>query len=194
MSANDKTGVGSGTGEWETPPALFKLLHRRWQFNYDPFATKDNAKTDLFSTVNGTYRLLGRDKHRHKTYEQVSPLDGLKFDWKGLRVFANPPYTRGMLTQYVTKALTESRRADCIVYLVPAATETGWFRALMNEAKITFLPRRVAFIHPKTRCGESCWHALGEPINNPPGGMAIAEFSIPEDVYVDALTRTSPGE
>lgn len=53
--AQDKTGVGAGSMEWQTPPELFAWLNRRFQFDYDAFAGHENALCDLYSTVEGTY-------------------------------------------------------------------------------------------------------------------------------------------
>jgi hypothetical protein len=53
--AQDKTGVGAGSMEWRTPPDLFEWLNRRFQFDYDAFASHENALCDEYSTIDGTY-------------------------------------------------------------------------------------------------------------------------------------------
>lgn len=162
MTANDRTGVGSGSGEWRTPPDLFARLNRRFQFDYDAFASHENALCDLYSTVDGTYRKLGGGR-----YEQVSDKDGIAFSWENRRTFMNPPYTRGLIEQCVAEAYNERVYAPIIVALIPSATETRWFqRYVLPHCHIDWLPRRVRFIDPVTlQVGGS-----------PPGGMVIATF------------------
>ena len=41
MSANDKTTVGAGRGNWRTPETLWRPLHERYAFDYD--AASDHA-------------------------------------------------------------------------------------------------------------------------------------------------------
>lgn len=156
MTANDRTGVGSGSGEWRTPPDLFARLNRRFQFNYDAFASHENALCGSYSTVDGTF-----------SYGLDYPEDGLSFNWQCLRVFMNPPYTRGLIEQCVEKAFNERDNAAIIVALLPAATETRWFqRYILPYCHIDWLPKRVRFIDPVTlQVGGS-----------PPSGMVIATF------------------
>jgi phage N-6-adenine-methyltransferase len=176
MSANDRTGVGGGSGEWGTPPDLFKRLDYRFQFDYDPFASHANALCSRYSTVDGTYDRLGTanvvmdDGH-----------DGLTADWGHARVFMNPPFSRGLMEPCIEKAFNERNNAQVIVALVPASTETRWFQNfILPHCHIDWLPRRVNFIHPPTRCvdrtGKECTHELNAAIKDPPAGMVIATF------------------
>ena len=162
MTANDRTGVGSGSGEWRTPPDLFARLNRRFQFDYDAFASHENALCGLYSTVRGTFTKLGDEPG---LYPENG--DGLTFSWDTLRVFMNPPYTRGLIEQCVEKAFNERDNAAIIVALIPAATETRWFqRFILPHCHIDWLPKRVRFIDPVTlQVGGS-----------PPSGMVIATF------------------
>lgn len=41
----------SNTNEWATPSDFFKELDREFHFDLDPCATEENAKCDLFYTV-----------------------------------------------------------------------------------------------------------------------------------------------
>ncbi len=162
MAANDRTGVGAGSAEWQTPPELFERLHRRFKFDYDAFASHENALLPLYSTVKGTFygplavpALPFTDCH------------GLQLDWAGRRVFMNPPYSRGFIEQAVQKAAGERFTAEIIVALLPASTDTRWFQQyVLPFAHIDWLPKRVRFIDPET----------GEPGTSPPGGSIIATF------------------
>ncbi len=157
MTANDRTGVGAGSGEWRTPPELFARLNRRFQFDYDAFASHENALCDDYSTVDGT----------HDCGDWFPEFNGLTFPWDGHRVFMNPPYTRGLIEQCVEKAFNERDNAAIIVALIPAATETRWFqRYILPHCHIDWLSKRVRFIDPVTlQVGGS-----------PPSGMVIATF------------------
>lgn len=173
LTANDRTGVGAGSAEWRTPPDLFARLNRRFEFDYDAFASHENALCDGYSTSEGTFRKYGSG-HRpwgslgqHVGANWFPQQDGLTFGWKNLRVFMNPPYTRGLIEQCVEKAFNERDNAAIIVALIPAATETRWFqRFILPHCHIDWLPRRVRFIDPVTlQVGGS-----------PPSGMVIATF------------------
>lgn len=155
--ANDRTGVGSGSAEWGTPPDLFARLNRRFQFTYDAFASHENALCPVYSTVDGT----------HAPGTELDSRDGLTYPWTGLRVFMNPPYSRDLIAKCVRKAVDERENAQIIVALLPAATETAWFQQLVFPyAHIDWLPRRVRYIDPVTK----------QPGQSPPSGSVIAVF------------------
>jgi hypothetical protein len=99
---------------WPTPRALYAALDKEFAFNLDP-----------------------------------CPLDGagdglapLFCQWRGRRVFCNPPYGRG-LGDWVGRGL----EADLAVFLVPARTDTKWFHEIVLPfaAEIRFLRGRLHF-------------------------------------------------
>ena len=157
--------VGGGSADWQTPPELFERLNRRYRFNYDAFASHENALLPLWSTAGGTF-------FTRKTDGILAELsgfgaDGLTYNWGGHRVFMNPPFTRGFIEQAVEKAYNERENAEIIVAILPAATETRWFQNfILPHCDITWLPRRVRFINPET----------GEPGDSPTIGHVIAVF------------------
>ena len=171
----------SGTAEWGTPPELFALLHRRFQFDYDAFASHENALCPVYSTVDGTYQQRGPCRCSEPEWcsdrERRSSRDGLDFDWSGRRVFLNPPYSRGLIDRCVAKAYEERHRAAIVVALLPANTETDWFqRYVLPHCHIYYLPKRPHFIHPNFKCSETCDHAQGRPAKNPKGAFVVATF------------------
>lgn len=159
--------------EWRTPPHLFAALDRRFKFNYDAFASHENALCDAYSTVEGTFY------QPYRPGNAFSPLDGLNHSWAEVRVFMNPPYSRYLIEQCVRKAFDERNRAEIIVALLPAATETHWFqRYILPHCHIDWLPKRVRFIHPDEPCQVGCMHALGQPGPSPTTGHIVATFRV----------------
>lgn len=81
--------LSSKSVEWETPISLFNELNNEFHFNLDPCSTDENAKCN---------------------YHFTKEIDGLKQDWKGHRVFVNPPYGRKETAEWVKKKfLRESK-------------------------------------------------------------------------------------
>lgn len=73
-------------------------------------------------------------------------VNGLAWSWvqRG-PVFVNPPYG-GALKQWAVKIASQAAMGCEIVALVPARTDTEWFRRMQFEAKaICFLRGRVKF-------------------------------------------------
>ena len=167
--ANDRTGVGSGRGDWRTPPELFEQLDRVFRFDYDAFASPENALCDTYSTMGGSY------------YEgtEMRPRDGLALRWTARRVFLNPPYSRGFLAGAVKKAASERNNAEIIVALLPDARDTGWWREWVRPYATDYPIGRVHFIHPDGPCGSakcSSRHKFGEPCRDTPGGSVVAVY------------------
>jgi site-specific DNA-methyltransferase (adenine-specific) len=99
-------------------------LNKEFRFNLDPCSTHENAKCD-----------------KHFTKED----DGLAQNWGGYRVFCNPPYGRE-LSKWVKKCYEESSRAEVVVMLIPARTDTRWFHDyIYGKAEIRFIKGRLRF-------------------------------------------------
>ena len=112
----------SQTDLWATPQRFFDELNAEFDFNLDPCALPDNAKCAQFFTPE---------------------IDGLKQDWRGYRVFMNPPYGR-QIGQWVEKAATCN--ASLVVGLLPARTDTKWFHEhIYNIAEVRFVKGRLKF-------------------------------------------------
>lgn len=109
----------SDTPEWSTPKELFDELNKEFHFTLDPCATKENAKCKKFFTKED---------------------DGLSRNWKGYRVFMNPPYGRE-IGKWIKKISEEGG-----VALLPARTDTKWFHDyILGKAEIRFLKGRLKF-------------------------------------------------
>lgn len=117
--------------EWQTPPELFKALDRQYHFTLDAAAQPWNALCSKYFT----------------------PQDnGIAQEWKGERVFCNPPSGR-KLEQWVKKAAQESRHKNTtVVMLLPAGTDTKWFQTYIcgkDGVTVYLLPGRVAFTNKR---------------------------------------------
>lgn len=179
----------SGTGEWRTPSPLYAHHDRRFLFDYDPCATHENRLVkwrlfgaSIYSTLDGTFEFSFANAPDGTTpgYRQISDLDGLRYDWTGRRVFMNPVYSRGEIARWVEKARDEMHRAALIVALLPADASTLWWQRFVGPyADITYLPKRVRFVHPPEPCGPKCRHEMNEPVTGAPGGHVIAIYHDP---------------
>ena len=100
--------------EWPTPKAVYDQLNTEFAFDFDP--------CPLGGTQDGRSTLFT--------------------EWRGKRVFCNPPYG-----PEIAKFLARAHEAEIAVYLIPARTDTRWFHDLvLPEAKeIRFVRGRLKF-------------------------------------------------
>lgn len=104
----------SASDRWATPPDVYAALDREFGFNFDP-----------------------------------CPLDGdgdglaqLFCEWRGKRVFCNPPYGPG-----IGEWLKRGHEANLAVFLIPARTDTRWFHELVLPfaREVRFIKGRLKF-------------------------------------------------
>lgn len=118
--------------DWETPQELFKRLNDEFDFTLDGAANKDNAKCSRYLSDEPTHvgsRNLG---------------DAFEYQPEGETIWLNPPYGPG-LTKWIRLA-SDWGWANRVVMLVPNATDTSWFRELVDAAlEIRLLSPRVQF-------------------------------------------------
>lgn len=114
--------------DWGTPQALFDALTAKFNFTLDACATPENAKCARFITP-----------------EQ----DALTSPWfldEHEVAFCNPPYGRKLLPAFVRRAIDVAKRGE-VVLLVPARTDTNWFRSAFNASTdVLFIDKRVRFV------------------------------------------------
>lgn len=131
----------SGNDEIGTPDDLFEWLNRRFQFDYDAFASHENALREDYSTVDGTFCTDRPLDGNPSGPSLIEHLDGFDFPWAGCRVFANPPYSAGMIMRFAVKAYAERDSAAIIVGLVKWDTSTEASRFLTTFCHVEPLPR-----------------------------------------------------
>ena len=100
--------------EWPTPQRFYDELNAEFNFNFDPCPLGGgmDGRSTLFS------------------------------DWKGKRVFCNPPYG-----PEIPKFLARANEAELAVFLIPARTDTKWFHdiCLPKAREIRFIKGRLRF-------------------------------------------------
>jgi phage N-6-adenine-methyltransferase len=131
--------------DWSTPVELVRDLEEEFgRFQMDPCCRPETAKADKF-------------------YTRAD--DGLSKPWIG-RVWMNPPYSDP--GKWLRKAIEEvGRKADLVVALIPAATDTRWFHnhVLGVATEVRFIKGRIKFIG---------W--MGTPIGSPKTGSVLAVY------------------
>ena len=118
-------GFSSKTGDWDTPQDFFDKLDDQFHFTLDPCATSQSAKCKKYFTEED---------------------DGLIQDWKGHKVFVNPPYGRN-IGAWIKKGYEESKKHNTlVVMLLPSRTDTKWWHDYVMKAKeIHFVRGRLKF-------------------------------------------------
>lgn len=125
MKAKNNGRYNGNGRHWETPPEVFDPLHREFGFTLDPCATAATAKCAKFFTEAD---------------------DGLTQDWRGHRVFMNPPYGREIYA-WTKKAREEYERGTLVVGLLPASTDLAWWHDdVVGRAEVRYLRGRVRFL------------------------------------------------
>lgn len=124
--------TSSASDDWATDPAFVAAQARAFgPFTLDPCATHQNHKAAAYFTV---------------------AEDGLDQPWAPHRVWMNPPYGR-TIGRWMRKALEESRKGALIVCLVPARTDTRWWRETALAA------HEIAFVGGRLRFGDQKYPA-----------------------------------
>lgn len=137
----------SGNNEWYTPSRYIEAARAvMGGIDTDP-ASSDIANETVGASI-------------YFTEQQ----NGLLQNWRG-RVWLNPPYSQPAIAQFAEKLNEEieSGRVYEAILLVNNATETAWFRnMLQNATAVCFPSGRVKFLNPK-----------GDPVGAPLQGQAI---------------------
>jgi hypothetical protein len=138
----------SGSQEWYTPLHCVDAVKAVLEvIELDP-ASSDEANR----TIQALRYFTKRD-------------DALKHVWKAKTVFLNPPYSKGIIDQFVSKLCLHYNCGDIVeaIALVDNATETDWFHVLATcTSAFCFLRSRLAFLP-----------LGGKPANSAPRGQCL---------------------
>jgi len=111
--------------EKSTPAWLFDKLHDGFRFTLDVCASEENRKCEKF-------------------FSQAD--DGLKQSWEGHTCWMNPPYSRGELAQWLTKASEQKTLGVTTLALVMGDTSCEWYHnAVPSVTAFCFMKGRVSF-------------------------------------------------
>lgn len=104
----------SASEEWATPADVFAELDAEFNFDFDPCT--------LGGDMDGTAPLF--------------------VQWRGRRVFCNPPYGPG-----IRPFLERGLEAELAVFLIPSRTDTRWFHevVLPHAKEVRFIKGRLKF-------------------------------------------------
>jgi phage N-6-adenine-methyltransferase len=134
--ANINACLSTGKDDWETPDALFERYNTQYHFILDAAANETNHKCPVW---------LGPGAPVEDAFSVEWPLH------LG-NIWLNPPYSRGLQSAFVRKAVAEVLRiADPnkrhnVVCLLPARTDTKLFHEIIiPNGEIEFLKGRVKF-------------------------------------------------
>ncbi len=118
--------MSSDSGTWETPDEILNPLNAWFHIDTDPCA---GPETDIGKRYN---------------YRGGDLANGLELIWHGT-CFVNPPYGRG-IEPWLARCADMYRTNMCeVIALVPARTETQWFKHCWNANQILFWEGRLKF-------------------------------------------------
>jgi phage N-6-adenine-methyltransferase len=125
---------GTGQIEWYTPPEWIEPARAvLGGIDLDPASSEvaqRTVKAKRFFTIDD---------------------DGLRQEWHGPRIWLNPPYSRDLIPEFVSKLVTEhdAGRVEAAIMLTHNYTDTAWFQKAGSRASAICFPRgRMKFLDP----------------------------------------------
>jgi phage N-6-adenine-methyltransferase len=126
--------MAKSTDTRETPQAFYEEQNKKWGFQLDAAATSQNTKCADY---------CGPD------HPIAARRDGLTASWGPGPVWLNPPYSRGELVKWLSKAQDEMFNGVITVALLPVDTSTQWFHTYIKprlaKGDVEFLKGRLSF-------------------------------------------------
>jgi len=121
---------------WATDPVIFKAMDKEFNFFLDAAANKSNHKCVRYLT-------------KEDDALSVNWLD-MAFDDYRRSVWINPPYGRGLIKQFMLKAIEMKELGLTTVMLVPATLDAQWLPVdKISEIRI-ITGGRLSFYCPLT--------------------------------------------
>ena len=116
--------TGHGRIEYNTPQWLYESLDKEFGFTVDGAASANNAKCKKFWTIED---------------------NSLLKDWTDEVVFLNPPYGKGVTSQWVKKAYYESKKGATVAMVVPVRADAKWWHDYAMKAEVRLFRNRLNF-------------------------------------------------
>ena len=124
----------TGDMEWYSPPELIERAR----------AVMGSIDCDPASCA------LAQRVGRARTWFDAKR-DGLKQRWTG-NVWLNPPFSRGLIDQFVEKLLAERRNFSQAIAVVHSRTDANWFQRLGDAASAIAFPKGHIKFYNETDC------------------------------------------
>lgn len=132
----------------QTPKYIINWLNDRYHFDIDLAASDEHHLFDQYLTKDN---------------------DATKKNWRpyGTSGFCNPPYSRGNIEKFITKAIQQSKIGFVTAMLIPELNGEARTRDIMTyPRKIYHFDKRINFIHPVT----------GKEVKGNSRGSIVVEF------------------
>jgi len=148
---------------WRTPPEIFTVLNREFDFDLDAAADEDNALASTYLTrdddaIKKDWSEIFTDK-RGFAYAQFCP-EKVKTVW------ITPPYGRGYIKKFMDKCVEQKAKGITSVLLVPCTPDALWL-PVDDVSEIRFITGgRLSFLQSNT----------GKKVNGNTKGSMIVIF------------------
>jgi len=117
-----------------------------------------SRKSDNWATPETIYKQYVDELDYFDPCPLNSTFDGLQIEWK-TKNFVNPPYSK--IKEFVYKAMEEHKKGKEVILLIPARTDTKYFRKLVNYGcDIVFITGRLHFNNSNSAPFPSCYIRL----------------------------------
>ena len=123
------------SNSWYTPPIYIESARAvMGSIDLDPFSSSKANET-----VKASYYLDEKD-------------DAFTSEWDGKHVWMNPPYGVGIMSKAIDRFVEMRSNFDEAIVLVNNATETKWFKKLLDiSSGICLVNKRIAFLSPDNK-------------------------------------------
>ena len=116
--------TGHGRIEYNTPQWLFEALNMEFGFTVDGAASADNTKCKRFWSKDNS---------------------ALDKDWTDELVFLNPPYGKGITSEWIRKSYLESKKGATVVMVVPVRADAKWWHDYAMKGEVRLFRNRLNF-------------------------------------------------
>ena len=129
---------------WGTDPLIFAALNNEFNFSLDAAASESNHLCEFYFDMKDDALIIDWHKALWPEIENDCSFP------TNYNVWVNPPYGRGMIQQFMQKAIKEKAKGVTTVMLVPATLDAKWVP--INEiSEIRIITKgRLSFMHPVT--------------------------------------------